>query len=473
MPGRRPRFGLAAPVSDLAGSKSIPCAVPAHASPRTHSVTAVALPFCRLAGHGTARRPGTACAGPTLPVHWGRREMLTAAEGRWGRHGRPRRGDGPHPLAVASAGRSEAYLELSIGLVALAVALVIAAALLARRPAPAGDLADAAAQGAVQQTALQMEALRAQMTRSLEALAGRMLELERAMHGQVVEIQRNVNDGLEKTAAQLSTVQQSLVRTNELVRQVEEAGKEMAALQDILRPPKLRGQLGELMLGQVLRQVLPDGCFEEQYEFPRSRVRVDAVIRLSGGMVPVDSKFPMESCQRLFLASTDEERKRCRAAFLRDVRSHVDAIASKYILTDEGTFDFALMYVPAENLYYEIITGGGAGDDGVYAYALGRKVVPVSPNSFYAYLQAVALGLKGLRIERNAQQIMGHLSQLAGDLGKFQGEFETLGRHLANAHTKYDEADKRLARFGDRLQGLTGAAGLDGKEGLALASDGE
>ncbi|MCL5025361.1 MAG: DNA recombination protein RmuC [Chloroflexi bacterium] len=345
-------------------------------------------------------------------------------------------------------------MEIAAGLVALGIALVIAAALLSRRPA-AGDGAGAAQQATLQQ----IEALRSQMGQSLEAVTGRMLELERALHGQVLEVQRNVNDGLEKATAQLGTVQQSLVRTNELVKQVEEAGKEMAALQDILRPPKLRGQLGELLLGQVLRQVLPDGCFQEQYEFPRSRVRVDAVIMLSGGMVPVDSKFPMESCQRLFQAGTDDERRRCRAAFLRDVRSHVDAIASKYILTDEGTFDFALMYIPAENLYYEIIAGG-AGDDGIYSYALGRKVVPVSPNSFYAYLQAVALGLKGLRIERNAQQIMAQLGQLGGELGKFQVDFETLGRHLANAHTKYEDADKRLARFGDRLQSLAGAGAL-------------
>lgn len=353
-------------------------------------------------------------------------------------------------------------MDISFGLVALALALVVGAALVSRRPGSA-DGGGAALQ--------QMDALRSQVGQSLEGVSSRMLELERALHGQVLEVQRSVNDGLEKATDQLSTVQQSLVRTNELVRQVEEAGKEMAALQDILRPPKLRGQLGELLLGQVLRQVLPDGCFQEQYEFPRSRVRVDAVIVLSGGMVPVDSKFPMESCQRLFQASTDDERRRCRAAFLKDVRSHVDAIAGKYILTEEGTFDFALMYIPAENLYYEIIAGGGDGSDGgIYSYALSRKVVPVSPNSFYAYLQAVALGLKGLHIEHNAQQIMAQLGQLGGDLGKFQAEFETMGRHLANAHTKYEEADKRLSRFGDRLQSLASAPVLDGADSPALPS---
>jgi DNA recombination protein RmuC len=300
-----------------------------------------------------------------------------------------------------------------------------------------------------------LEALRGQMGQSMDSLTRRMVEMERSLNSRVLSMQQQVTAGMDRSTEQLSNVQQGLVRTYEMVKQVEQAGKEMQELHDILRPPKLRGQLGELLLGNLLRQVLPEGSFIEQHEFASNRVRVDAVIKLSGGLVPIDAKFPLESFQRLLAADADGDRRRCRTAFCRDVRSHIDAIASKYIAADEGTFDFALMYIPAENVYYEIITGDDVADGAsLYQYALGRKVVPVSPNSFYAYLQAVALGLKGLRIERNAQLIQGRLSQLEAELKRFGDDFQTAGRHLANAHAKYDEADRRLARFGDHLQSL-------------------
>jgi DNA recombination protein RmuC len=131
----------------------------------------------------------------------------------------------------------------------------------------------------------------------------------------------------------------------------------------------------------------------------------------------------------------------------------MDAIADKYILPEEGTFPFALMYIPAENVYYEtIIKDENVGEErGLSSYALGRKVIPVSPNSFYAYLQAIVLGLKGLQIEKSAQKIFNHLAQLRGDFERFSKEFEILGSHLNNARGKYDEAEKRLDRLGEKL----------------------
>jgi DNA recombination protein RmuC len=182
---------------------------------------------------------------------------------------------------------------------------------------------------------------------------------------------------------------------------------------------------------------------------------VDAVIKLIGGIVPVDAKFPLESFQRMLAASDDAERERQKKDFIRAVKGHINDIARKYILPDERTLDFALMYIPAENVYYEtIIKDEGLGEDrSIIAHALAKRVIPVSPNSFFAYLQAISLGLKGLQIEKQAKEIMRYLDRLQGDFGRFQDDFSTLGGHVERARKKYDEASIRLRRFEEKLLG--------------------
>jgi len=170
--------------------------------------------------------------------------------------------------------------------------------------------------------------------------------------------------------------------------------------------------------------------------------------------VPVDSKFPLENFRRV-TAAPDAEKKQLQKSFISDVKKHIDAIASRYILPDEGTFPFALMYVPAENVYYEMIIkdelSNGAG---LYSYALEKKVVPVSPNSFYAYLQVIALGLRGFYIEQRAREILDNLQQLQGDAAKVREVFDVMGTHLENARKKYDESESRLTRFEGHLENI-------------------
>ena len=177
--------------------------------------------------------------------------------------------------------------------------------------------------------------------------------------------------------------------------------------------------------------------------------------------MPVDAKFPLENFKRVVETATEDERRIAKKKFIADVKKHIDAIAGKYILPDEGTFDFALMYIPAENVYYELIIRDEAvdTDKGLLNYSFAKRVIPVSPNSFYAYLQTILLGLKGLHIEEQAQEILRSLARLSGDFRKFQEEFELVGKHLTNTKMRYDESDKRLAKFGDKLQSLTGTEG--------------
>jgi len=266
------------------------------------------------------------------------------------------------------------------------------------------------------------------------------------------QTQQSLGERLDNAARVVGNVQKSLGSLEEANRKIYEVGKDIASLQEILRAPKLRGGLGEYFLADLLGQILPPDHFSMQFAF-RSGEKVDAVIKLGGSLVPVDSKFPLENFKRMLEAVAEDEKGRARKQFVADVKKHIDVIATKYILPDEGTYDFALMYIPAENVYYETIIkdDAGGGDKSLSHYALSKKVIPVSPNSFYAYLQAIVLGLKGMKIEERAKEIIQYLSRLEGDFSRFKEEFNLVGKHLGHAQSSYQGAEKRLDQFGQKL----------------------
>jgi DNA recombination protein RmuC len=274
----------------------------------------------------------------------------------------------------------------------------------------------------------------------------------------VQQSQLHLGERLDGAAQMVGRIHKSLGTLEEASRRIFDVGKDIASLQEIFRAPKLRGGLGEFFLEDLLRQVLPARHFIMQHRF-KSGEKVDAVIRLGDGLVPVDSKFPLENFRRVRQACTEEERARAQRQFAADVRKHIDSIAGKYILPDEQTFDFALMYVPAEAVYYEtIIKGEDASEKNLSEYALSRRVIPVSPSSFYAYLQAIVVGLRGMKIEERAKEISAYFSQLQGDLSRFGEDFGLLGRHLAHAQSAYQSSEKRLDQMAQKLR----AALLDG-----------
>ena len=310
----------------------------------------------------------------------------------------------------------------------------------------------------------QMEQLRLQMSDGLNKNISLLTEQQRAVNEQLRGITEQVNRRLLDSSGEISRrldnaarvigdVQKNIGELSEASKQIFEVGKNIATLQEILQPPKLRGGLGEQFLGELLSQVLPPQFFTLQYMFS-SGERVDAVVRLGEKIVPVDSKFPLDNFKRIIECKTEEERKASQKAFYRDVKKHIDDIASKYIVPREGTYDFALMYIPAENVYYETITKDDSfGEEkGILNYALKKKVIPVSPNLFFAYLQVIVLGLKGLQIEKDAQKILALLASLKKDLGGFQEDFQLVGKHITNAMNKFEEARRRLDKFNFKLE---------------------
>lgn len=303
----------------------------------------------------------------------------------------------------------------------------------------------------------EVQCLRGQLT---EAMHKSQETVNQQLNQVTQQLQRSsgdINTRLDNAARVVQEVSKGLGGLSEATKKVFDVGKDIASLQEILRSPKLRGGLGELFLGDLLSQIFPTAHYSLQYRF-KSGEAVDAVIRLGRSLVPVDAKFPLENFKRFVETATEEERKAAKRKFIGDVKKHIDAISGKYILPDEGTFDFALMYIPAENVYYELIIRDEAidSDKGLLGHAFAKRVIPVSPNSFYAYLQTILLGLKGMHIEEQAQDILKNLARLSGDFEKFKADFELVGKHLTNTKTKYDDADKRLGKFGDRLQVLSG-----------------
>lgn len=292
--------------------------------------------------------------------------------------------------------------------------------------------------------------LQQEMQDTRQALQGQVNSLDERVSQRLNTVQQSMTNSLATTTSTLTQVFQELGQLSASAKQMLEIGKDISSLQDLLKPPKLRGELGEFLLENLLAQVLPSGHYQCQYRF-RSGEAVDAVIHIAGKMVPVDSKFPLESFQRLRTASSDQEERDARRDFDRDVKAHIDRVA-KYILPDEGTLGFALMYIPAENIYYEIIVKPGpAGDSDLVTYAWVKRVIPVSPNTLYAYLEAIALGLKGLQVEEKARQVVELLERLGQDFQRFRKDFETLGSHLSHAGSKYADLDRQVMRLGDSL----------------------
>ncbi len=310
----------------------------------------------------------------------------------------------------------------------------------------------------------QIEALREQVNKQLG-------EVNR----QLLDTTGQIGKRLDGASQMIGSVHKSLGELGEASRQIYDIGKDISSLQEILQPPKLRGILGEVFLEELLYQLVPTNC-EFQHRF-KSGELVDAVIKIGERIVPVDAKFPLENFRRMIDSEANEQtRTKCKKAFMDDVKKHVDTIASKYILPDEETYDFALMYIPAENVYYETVTKEQKGESTISEYALQRRVIPVSPNTIYAYLQVIIFGLKGLQVEKHAEDIIRHLARLRGDFSKFSSDFEVLGTHLGNAAKKYEEAEKKLVRFDDKLSVTSEIAspelGTEDQQGLPV-SDGE
>ncbi len=284
-----------------------------------------------------------------------------------------------------------------------------------------------------------------------ETMDRRFGELDTKVDRRLGEMDVKVDGRLAGMTETSTRMHEGLGKVGETTAQMNERLKDLQRFEQMLRPPKARGGVGELLLKQLLADVLPAGTFALQHGF-RSGERVDAVIRLDGALVPIDAKFPLDNFQRFVDADDDVTREQYAKAFARDVKGHIDAIAEKYIRPEEGTYEFAFMYLPAEAVYYELVCNRIGGDANPVEYAQKQRVFPVSPNTFYTYLLTLAQGFKGLRIEEHAREVMTYVADLNRDFTRFKTDFDVVGRHLGNAQSKFSESERRLTRFEAKLE---------------------
>lgn len=259
-----------------------------------------------------------------------------------------------------------------------------------------------------------------------------LLEYLKTTNVRLNEQSKNFNERLDNAARVIGQVQKNIGEFSEI-------GRGMKDLQEFLSSPKLRGNVGEQVLKELLKQFMPKESFNLQYAF-KSGEKVDAAIKTSGGIIPVDSKFPMENFRKM---QSDPAYKK---DFVRDVKKHIDDIARKYILTEEGTIDYALMYIPSESVYYEIVN-----DSDLFDYSGEKRVLPVSPTTFYAYLKAILMSFEGQKIEDQAKEILSSLRAIKSDYGKVEENLGTLQKHLTNAFNMMGNVFSSFTQLGQKI----------------------
>jgi len=295
------------------------------------------------------------------------------------------------------------------------------------------------------------------LTDTQSNLASQLQQMMNIMNQNLNSSQSNIVKQLDNSSRIIGDIHTKLGTLETTAKNMQDIGRDISSLQNLLKAPAFRGSIGEYLLEELLKQIFPGANYEIQYPF-KNGTKVDAIIKLGGNIVPIDSKFPLESFQRLINADTDESKKSFKREFITSVKKRIDEIADKYINPAEGTFDFALMYIPAENVFYETIINDSFTNKEyeLLNYAMERHVIPVSPNSFYAYLMAIAFGLNGLKIEQEAKTILGELAQIQNRFGKFYEEYGVVGKHLNSAVNKYNDTTKTADKLNDQIGKLTG-----------------
>jgi len=290
--------------------------------------------------------------------------------------------------------------------------------------------------------------------KSQEVLMKWLAEMRQSVDKSTETMQQRLDATNKAINERLDNAARVIAGVGKEVGQMSEIGRSMKELQDFLRSPKLRGNIGEQVLKELLSQFLPKESFHLQYRF-RSGEIVDAAIKTESGVIPIDSKFPMENFKNMMKAESEAEKKVFEKEFGRDVKKHIDDIARKYILPEEGTIDYALMYVPSEPVYYEIMSNLPE----LSEYSHKKRVLPVSPSTFYAYMRAILMSFEGKKIEERARSILAALRGIKGESEKFGDALQVLTKHINNAKNTSDLVNSRYITLNSKIdtaQGLKG-----------------
>lgn len=277
-----------------------------------------------------------------------------------------------------------------------------------------------------------------------------LLEWLRTMQKSMVDTNSNITKTLQENSRELNErldrAAVAIKDVNKEIGEMSEIGRSMRELQDFLKSPKLRGNIGEEVLKDLISQTFPKNSFNLQYAFS-SGEKVDAAIKTDAGILPIDSKFPMENFQKMNKTQNPTEKATYKKEFLRDVKKHIDDISRKYILPDEGTMDFCLMYIPSEAVYYEI-----ADSPTLIDYARSKRVYAVSPTTLYAHLQMILLSFEGKKIETKSRELFAMIRALKVDYNKVNDNLSLLGKHINNASNQFGNVTHSFQNIGKKLE---------------------
>jgi DNA recombination protein RmuC len=345
----------------------------------------------------------------------------------------------------------------------------------------AAGLIGAIAWTASRRSEAQLSAVRQEMQSSLAAqgqsVTAQINHLVQAMTQQLGQVRQELQSGVASTgqlatdaqrdvAQRLQSSTDVLLQMSQKIGEVHQTSQDLSkatqTLQSVLGGAKTRGTLGEVTLERLLGDALPQGAYSTQYRFASTGAIVDAIVRSGERLLSIDSKFPLEAYRRL-VEFGDEARREFSLA----VRRHADSIAEKYILPSEHTYDYALMFVPSEGVYYELLMTQDAKYGRLDEYCREKRVFPVSPNTFYACLSAVAISLQGQKIEENARHLLAGMAGLKKQFESFADVYEKIGTHLRHTQQCYEEADSRLTRARNSLEQMSQGA-LPAVEAKAL-----
>ncbi|OGM13810.1 hypothetical protein A3A76_04845 [Candidatus Woesebacteria bacterium RIFCSPLOWO2_01_FULL_39_23] len=265
-----------------------------------------------------------------------------------------------------------------------------------------------------------------------------LLEYLKTTNTRLDEQSKNFNQRLDNAARVIGDVQKNL-------GEMSEVGRGIRSLQEFLQSPKLRGGLGEEVLKEMIGQTFPKNSFHLQYPF-KSGVKVDAVLKTEAGLLCIDSKFPMENFNAMIKGETERDREIAKKNFAGDVKKHMDDIARKYILPEEGTMDFALMYIPSEAVYYEVVSLPQ-----LIAYSRNMRVYPVSPNTLYAHLQVLLLSFEGKELEAKSREVFKILRAAQKDYEKLGVALSILQKHLNNAYNTMSGVLSGFTQLGQKI----------------------
>ncbi len=270
--------------------------------------------------------------------------------------------------------------------------------------------------------------------------------LNESMRGQTGDVSRLLAANSRELNERLDSATRVIGDLKQHLGEMSEVGKGIRSLQEFLQSPKLRGNIGEQVLSDMIGQTFPKNAFHLQYSF-RSGVKVDAVLKTDAGLLCIDSKFPMENFSVAHNGETEKMRAEAKKQFAADVKKHITDIAKKYILPEEGTMDFALMYIPSESVYYDIVN-----NESLMELARKSRVYCVSPNTLYAHLQVLLLSFQGKEMESKTKELFQLLHAVEKDYEKINEHVGTLGKHVTNAFNSMNTVASGFSTLGQKLQ---------------------